>query len=195
MTQINSLKNYEINNVLNKITTIRENIQKFKDQERKDLVNKIYQDSLSRDGIPRLLLLRMRDKINEELNNLLQEVAFSIYFDQDLSLKLSDNIKPDAEINVIESSGKQRTFAAFSLKLALRNINNRSVNNMLLLDEVTSKLVDHSVGEFFNLLEVAKHKIDKILIIEHAYGDELIVDHKVEVTKDKNGISSIAIIA
>ena len=188
---INEIKNIQINTLRNKIQLIEGNIERFKLQERKELVNKMYVDSISRDGIPRLLLLRMKNKINNELSTLLQDVAFSVYFDDDLCLKLSDNIRPDAEINVIESSGKQRTFASFCLKLALRNINNRSVNNMLLLDEVTSKLVDNSVSEFFNLLEVAKDKIEKILIIEHAYGEELNADYKLEVTKSSEGISFI----
>ncbi len=189
--KINELKNTQINNFNQKILLIQSNIERYLLQERKELVHKMYVDSISRDGIPRLLLLRMKDKINDELSTLLQDVKFSVYFDDDLCLKLSDNIRPDAEINVIESSGKQRTFASFCLKLALRNINNHSINNMLLLDEVTSKLVDNSVTEFFTLLEVAKTKIDKILIIEHAYGEELNVDHKILVVKDENGISSV----
>lgn len=193
LSNINKIKNNDINTLYIKNKNIEEKIIKFKEQERKEMINKFYQDSLSRDGIPKLLLLRMKDTINIEIENLLQDVKFSVYFDENLSLKLSDNIKPEAEINVIESSGKQRTFAAFALKLALRSINNRSTNNMLILDEVTSKLVDNSVGEFFNLLEVAKSKIDKIIIIEHAYTDELLVDHSLEVIKDNEGVSKISL--
>jgi len=189
--KINYLSNVEINNANIKIKQHQSNIKKFKEQERKEMVNKYYAESLSRDGIPRLLLLKMRDKINNELALQLQEVSFSVFFDLDLSLKLSNDVKPDALRNVIECCGKERTFASFSLKLALRNINNRSVNNMLLLDEVTGKLMENSVTEFFTLLEIAKNKIDKVIIIEHAYGEDLNPDYKIEVVKNDQGISTI----
>lgn len=190
---INYLNNVQINNTNNKIEEHLKNIKKYKEQERKELINKIYAESLSRDGIPRLLLLKMRDRINNELALQLQEVTFSIFFDPDLSLKLYNDIKPEAVRNAIECCGKERTFASFCLKLALRNINNRSVNNMLLLDEVTGKLMDNSVSEFFTLLEIAKTKIDKVIIIEHAYGEDLNPDYKLEVVKNEEGISKITI--
>ncbi len=189
--KINNITNIEITGRENKIITIETNINKFIEQERKELLNKVYSDCLSRDGIPRLLLLKMRDKINEELSNLLQNVLFDVYFDENLSLKMFDKIKPEAQINAIEGCGKQRTFISLVLRLALREINNKSKNNMLLLDEVCDKLTGDSIQEFFDLLDIIKLKVDKILIVEHAYGDEFISDYNIIVEKDINGISKM----
>lgn len=188
---LNKLNNIEILGKVNKIETLKVNIDKFIEQERKELLNKVYVDCLSRDGIPRLLLLKMRDKINDELSNLLQNVLFDVYFDENLSLKMYDKIKPEAQINAIEGCGKQRTFISLVLRLALREINNKSKNNMLLLDEVCDKLTGDSIQEFFDLLDIIKLKIDKILIIEHAYGDEFISDYNITVEKDRFGVSKM----
>ena len=70
---------------------------------------------------------------------------------------------------------------------------NKSIGNILFLDEVTSKLVGESVTKFFNLLNDMTKKIEKIIIIEHAWGDELNPDHIIEV-KQKDGISEIKLI-
>lgn len=188
---LNTLKNIDLLSRVNKISQIKENILKFIEQERKELLNKTYSDCLSRDGIPRLLLLKMRERINDELNILLSNVAFNVYFDEDLSLKMYDKIKPNAIINAIEGCGKQRTFISLVLRLALRGINNKSKNNMLLLDEVCDRLVDTSVQEFFDLLEIIKNRIDKIIIVEHAYGEEFVPDYNLSVIKDVNGISKM----
>ena len=83
----------------------------------------------------------------------------------------------------------ERTFAAVSLKIALRSVNSKSKCSMLMLDEIMSKLVDSSVEKFIDLLDSIKNQVDKLIIIEH---DKTInYDYLITVEKDEYGISSL----
>lgn len=165
-------------------------INKFKEQERKNELIKEYGKAIHREGIPSYLLLKSIYLINNELISLLTEVDFNVFFDDNLNLKLSPKERIDVIQNAIESSGKERTFIACSLKLALRNVNNKSKPNFILFDEITGKLYENSVEEFFNFLNTAKNKIEKIIIIEHVHPIDY--DYLISVEKDKNGVSSLS---
>ena len=173
------------------IEDIQTNIKKYQEQVKRDELLKEYGKCVARDGVPSFLLQKYRGLINIELEDMLSNVGFNIFFDEFLNLKQFDKIKPDAIINCLEGSGKQRVFAALSLKMALRTINTKSRPNFLLLDEVMGKLKGVSINEFNNLLELMKKKIDKIIIIEHYH--EIPYDLLIEVKKDKNGVSSLTI--
>lgn len=187
---INGLKN-EINLWNKSITDINIKIEKYKKQEREELKHNVYLECIHRDGLPKLLLLRMRDDINIELSNLLSDMNFNVFFDENMTLKMYHNSKPDAIIDVISGCGMERSFISVVLRLALRMINNKSVGNLLFLDELTGKLVDESVVKFFELLHNMKDRIDKIVIVEHAYSDQLNPDYVINVSSDENGVSEI----
>lgn len=190
INQLNDLKNQKlIKN--NTIENINVRINKFKKQEREELKNNVYLECIHRDGLPKLLLLRMRDDINIELSNLLSDMNFNVYFDENMTLKMYHNSKPEAIIDVISGCGMERSFISVVLRLALRMINNKSIGNILFLDELTGKLVDESVVKFFELLHNMKERIDKIVIVEHAYSDQLKPDYVINVTNDDKGVSEI----
>jgi len=122
---------------------------------------------------------------------MLTTVDFTIFFDEFLNLKMYMRNSPWAVQNCLEGSGKERTFAAVSLKIALRSINNKSKPNILLMDEVMLKLKGESVNQFNSLLLELKKKINKIIIIEHVH--EVPYDMIIEVEKNKDGISSLSV--
>jgi DNA repair exonuclease SbcCD ATPase subunit len=188
--QISSLNN-QILNITNSITQLTEKIRKYKEQQRVETVFNEYEISMHRDGIPRTLLSKYAiPLINNELNECLIGMDFSVWLDKDdLSLKMCNNSKPNAIIDCIGGSGKERTFGAVALKYALNQINSKSKPSFLFFDEVMSKLVDESVDEFVSLLHTMKNKIKKIFIIEHAR--EVNPDSTIMVTKDENDISKI----
>ncbi|MFV2016227.1 MAG: hypothetical protein ACC656_12410, partial [Candidatus Heimdallarchaeota archaeon] len=136
-----------------KVVSIRETgdlIITWKEQERQDQILNIYKKCIHRDGIPTQLLKTYAiPKINKELSNLLEDVSFSIWLDDDyLKLKLAYNGRMDAVIDAISASGKERTFASVALKFALNQINTKSKPTLFLLDEVSGKLTEDSIGEF-----------------------------------------------
>jgi len=164
-------------------------IDKFIQQKREEELMKEYQRCISRDGIPTYLLKKSIHLINKELNDLLTNVDFTLFFNDNLILKLSMDDRLDVSQNAIESSGKERTFCALTLKIALRQINVKSRPNFIILDEIMGKLYEKSIMEFIELLDEIKNKIDKIIIIEHVH--PINYDGLITVKKEDNLISSL----
>ena len=189
---INQLLVYDNKN----INDLRTRINKYKEQVKKEEILKEYGKCVHRDGLPTFLLRNNINVINNEMSALLSDVAdvdFTLFFNEDIQLKLYHNIKSDGIINAVESSGMERTFAALILKFCLRVLNNKSKPNFMFLDEITAKLVNGetsaSVDKFINLLDSIKEKVDKIIIIEHIH--EVNPEIIIEVQKDKNGVSYV----
>lgn len=190
---VSFIENNVITTLTNNIKTINDRISKFQEQELEEQINSCYVECIHRDGVPKLLLLNMREDINNEIHNLINDLCnFNVYFDENMTLKMYSYNDNTAIQNVIGGSGMERTFISIILRLALRSINNKSLGNFLFLDEVTGKLVGDSVTNFFELIHKIKEKIEKIVIIEHAYSDELNVDYSLTVTADEKGCSLIS---
>lgn len=165
-------------------------LNKYIEQEKTEEVYGSYLKLMHRTGIPTYLLSKNIDILNNELNSLLSNINFTLFFDEDLNLKLQhDGL--DGVINVIEASGAERVFSSIALKIVLRLINFRSKPNFMIFDEVLNKLVNKSVDRFMELLNVIKTKIDKIIIIEHNV--EIPSDVIISVQKNSDGVSSFDI--
>jgi DNA repair exonuclease SbcCD ATPase subunit len=165
-------------------------LNKYIEQEKTEEVYGSYLKLMHRTGIPTYLLSKNIDILNNELNSLLSNINFTLFFDEDLNLKLQhDGL--DGVINAIEASGAERVFSSIALKIVLRIINFRSKPNFMIFDEVLNKLVNKSVDRFMELLNVIKTKIDKIIIIEHNV--EIPSDVIISVQKNSEGISSFDI--
>jgi len=185
---IDNLK-HSINENNKEIESINNSLTVYKEQIDRETTYKLYQKCVHRDVIPTTLLKRSIDVINEELQVYLKDLDYICFFNEDLQLKVSHYARLSAEQNAIECSGKERTFIALGLKLALRSINNTSRPNFILLDEMTGKLIGESVNEFKILLESIKDFINKIIIIEHNHN--INYDYRLHVDKNDKYISKI----
>ena len=174
----------------NEIDTIKTKIKKFLKQKKKEELLKEYQKCISRDGIPSYLLKKSIHLINKELNDLLTNVDFTLFFDENLVLRMSADDRLDVDQPAITSSGMERTFCALALKIALREINVKSKPTFIVLDEIMGKLVDSSVQEFIDFLDTLRNKVKKIIIIEHIH--PINFDVMIDVKKD-NHISSLSL--
>lgn len=174
---------------MTEINNISDKMKKYFQQKKKEELLKEYQKCISRDGIPSYLLRKSIHIINKELNDLLFNVDFTLFFDENLNLKMSMNDRLDVSQNAIESCGMERTFMSLVLKMALRSINVKSKSKFICLDEIMGKLISNSVNEFTDLLELLKSKINKIIIIEHVHP----IDYQglIQVSKDSDYISSL----
>jgi len=169
----------------------KDEIKIFEKQKKQDEILDSYMKCVHRDGIPNHLLKKSIYIINDNLNNILNNVDFTLFFDEELNLKLSSKNNLNVSQNAIESSGKERTFCAIALKIALRKINNKSRPNLLIFDEIMGKLIDNSIDEFTELLEYIKNEVDKLIMIEHIHS--INYDYLVNVKKDEQGISTLTI--
>jgi exonuclease SbcC len=174
------------------ISTIEKNIEKYKEQIRKDEISKAYLKAVHRDGIPTFLLKKSIELLNTDLNNLLTNVDFTVFFDEDLKLRLSTKNRLDVSQNAIESSGKERTFIAVALKIALRKINTNSKCDFIIFDEIMGKLLNNSVDQFIEFLTDISKNIGKLIIIEHNH--PIPYDALIEVTKNEEGVSSLSLV-
>ena len=171
------------------IETISNKITKYLKQKKKEELLKEYQKCISRDGIPTFLLKKSIHLINRELTEILANVDFTLFFDENLVLKMSADDRLDVSQNAIESSGKERTFCALALKMALREVNVKSKPKFIFMDELTGKLVNKSIQQFVDFIEGLKTKIKKIVIIEHH--NYINFDAIISVKKDEKLISSL----
>lgn len=185
--------NYNIEFANHEIKNYVETIEKYLKQQREELIRDEYLNCIHRDGIPSVLLKKLIPKVNNYLQGYTEDIDFNVFFDDDLFFQMSKKDTPEIIQNVISGSGMERVFACICLRLALRFMNNRSRPNILLLDELFGKLSEKNAINFINLMNRIKEDIDKILIIEHAYGDIINPDYLIMVDKDDNGNSFIEI--
>lgn len=187
---ISTLEN-NINNTKVNIKNIKQTITKFNKQVEQENIMSVYEKCVHRNGVPTLLLKKYSlPEINRMLNDLLREVPFNVHLDEEtLRLKMSDISDSTISIDCICGSGKERTFSAIALKYCLNELNIKSKPEILILDEVTGKLVGDSVTEFVDILKVLSTKIGNIIIIEHVH--DMQPDYVMEIVKDSKGISYI----
>ena len=188
--EINDFK-YKIEFTENEIKNYKDTIEKYLEQQRQELIREEYQNCIHREGIPSTLLKKLIPKVNMYLQGYTEDIDFNVFFDNELFFQMSKKDTPEIIQNVISGSGMERVFACICLRLALRFMNNRSRPNILLLDELFGKLSERNAINFINLMNKVKQDIEKILIIEHAYGDIINPDYLIMVDKDENGNSFI----
>jgi DNA repair exonuclease SbcCD ATPase subunit/DNA repair exonuclease SbcCD nuclease subunit len=189
MTDSNNDLEKDILLIEKNIEDINSKIKRFLKQKKKDELLKEYSKCIGRDGIPSYLLKKSIHLINHELTELLSNVDFTLYFDEELELKMSMDDRMDVSQPAITSSGMERTFCALALKIALRQINVKSKSNVIFLDECTGKLIGESVQQFMDFLEILKTKVKKVVIIEHNHS--INYDSIINVKKDANLVSSL----
>ena len=168
-------------------------ITEFKIQEYQDSVIGLYKKCVHRDGIPRQMLSNhIIPKINITLENILSVAPFKVWLDaNDLRPKLVYYDRPDAIIDCISASGKERTFSSVVLKFGLNQINVKAKPSIFLLDEVMGKLDPIAIDEFKEILQLIKLKMKKVLVVEQLI--EINPDYLIQVELDDNGISSLTI--
>jgi len=168
-------------------------IKRFNQQEKDDRVMDIYMDCVHRDGVPTQILRNyLLPKINNTLSDFLQPVDFNVWLDEvDLRLKMSYATHPNAVIECLGGSGKERTFSSISLKVALNEINQKSKPSLFMLDEVMGKLKEESVDEFLEFIKIIKTKVRKLIIIEQNH--EIQPDYVISAVVDSNKISTITL--
>lgn len=173
------------------ITQIQRSLVVFAEQEHRDGLLKAYEKCIHRDGIPTMLLKQYLSVINIQISNLLENMRFTLFLNDQLQFKMFNHVREDAVMNVLQASGMQKTFASLVLRLALRQVNNKYRNNLLLMDEILGKLDPNHLERFGDLLARSKEQIDKLVIIEHGYGDTINPDYVIQVTTDKQGVSTL----
>jgi DNA repair exonuclease SbcCD ATPase subunit len=170
--------------------TISNKITKYIKQKKKEELLKEYQKCISRDGLPFFLLKKSIHLINRELSSILTNVDFTLFFDENMVLRMSADDRLDVSQNAIESSGMERTFCSLALKIALRQINVKSKPTFIVLDEIMGKMIGESIQQFTDFLDDLKTKVKKTIIIEHIH--PINYNALITVTKNSQLVSSFS---
>ena len=188
-------KNIEINNRESRIREMRELIQTFKEQEKRDEIFSHYKKCVHREGIPKQMLVNyIIPKINRVMDDLLEETTFRIWLDEEtLRPKLLYTDRPNAIIDCIGASGKERTFSSIVLKFALNQINIKSKPKIFMVDEIMGKLdLDGSVEEFRQILHTIKNNMNRVLVVEHNHS--VVPDYLINIQLNDNNVSEAVLI-
>jgi DNA repair exonuclease SbcCD ATPase subunit len=182
-----------INDHMRTIELNEETITKFKEQERRDNILKLYKKCVHRDGIPKQMLSNyVIPKANATLGEILLESPFKVWLDEDdLRPKLVYNDIPESVIDCLGASGKERTFSSIVLKFALNRNNVKSRPHIFLLDEIMGKLDSKSVEEFIDILHMIKSYMRRVVIVEHVH--QINPDYIINIFIDENKISHAVI--
>ena len=138
----------EMNRRMEQLSDVRSNIIKY---ENAQLVWKVYQNIVSK-RLTDVVFEYYRVKINEVLNELLEDVDFKMYWagsDQGLNLFKVD-VSRDGVVTyqlAKQSSGMEISFMGISLIYAIHLINSRSVSHIF-CDELSGALSDGSNIEY-----------------------------------------------
>lgn len=191
-------------NILSKFADLRVNESKIENtkNEIKELsdasieydIYKYYVEAIRRDGIPYDIISKVVPIIEHEVNNILgQIVDFTIVIELDESKNINTFISyGDSKKWALElSSGMEKFISSIALRVALTNISNLPRPNFLIVDEGWGKLDSENLNSVHLLLEYLKTQFDFIMIISHIDEMKDMVDHSIEIKKDKLNKSKI----
>ena len=153
-------------------------------EKQRDSYN-LYLRSISRNGIPKILINSTIPKIINEVNSILSPL---VDFTLDISIEdktIDTNIVYDDEKWPLDlASGMEKFISSLTLRCAISNICNLPKCNFLVIDEGFGQLDnDHmtSIGSLFNYL---KNQFDFIVIISHLDIMRDLVDNQLDVKKE-----------
>lgn len=174
-----------------KILEIENLIDEYKKQELADEVFKYYKKCVHREGIPKQILInQIIPKMNRVMRDLLESTEFIVWLDENtLKPMFAYKHKPDAAIDCIGSSGKERSFSSIVLKFALNQINIKSKPKLFMLDEIMGKLDQRGVDEFSDLIQNIKNHMNRVVVVEHNH--VIYPDYIINVKLNKNELSEI----
>lgn len=153
---------------------------------------RLYLAMVGKDGIAKMVLRATVPKINEQLDNLLCDVA-----DFRVEVEVTDKndiefwlVRDDVRTRLAGGSGLERTEAALALRVVLANMSNLSRPPFIVLDEILGSVAAENYEDIKRLYDKIVLEYDFVLHICHIDLDWY--DKTILVTK-KSNISTISV--
>lgn len=166
---------------------------KTKDLEYQNLVKEwkifdIFSNSVSKKGIPSILINNCLPIINKEINNILgNTTSFKISIEYEDNNNLNIYIDYGDSKRVIEcASGMEKMMTSIAIRVALINISNLPKSDLFIIDEGFGALDANNVEACSSLLTSIKKYFKTILIISHVDSIKDIVDKNIEINLQGN---------
>ena len=189
----------ELNNVNSQIL-INETNKKNLDKEVKNLIEveqkindyELYLKSVSRDGIPQLIINDALPIIENEVNAVLEHMmaGFGISIvseDKNINLYIKYD---DQEWSINLSSGMEKFVSSLALRVGLINISNLPSPNFLVIDEGFGSLDSENLSNMKGAFDYLKTQFQSVFIISHLDTIKDFMDYLLPIT-NKRGYSNI----
>ena len=174
---------------------LEEKIAEIKDYETKHICYKTYTQIVNRDGIPYELITRTVPLVENEVNNVLSQLA-----DFRLSIKTDGKnvntyivYSEDRRWALSTGSGFERFISSVAIRVALINISNLPRPAFLAIDEGFGSADKDNVIAMSKLFAYLKKQFDFVWIISHVDEMKPMMDIHLKIEKE-NGFSKIEFI-
>ena len=175
------------------IKTINETIERAKELEEEYSAYEYYLSAVKRDGVPYDLISKTIPEIEQEVNNILNQVAdFSIVWNLDgksinTYIAYDENNFWPLEL----TSGMEKFNSSVAIRVALINVSSLPRPNFLALDEGFGVLDAENINNLHSFIDYLKTRFDFILIISHLDSIKDCVDSTIDIRKDADGLSQV----
>ena len=147
----------------------------------------LFMSAVSKNGIPRQIMMSQLPVINAEISKILQDaVGFTVELEADGSSNSMDiYINYGDSRRIIEcGSGMEKMMASLAIRVALINISSLPKTDLLIIDEGFGALDEMNVAACNRLLKSLKRWFRNILVISHVDGVKDVVDNVIEITRN-----------
>jgi DNA repair exonuclease SbcCD ATPase subunit len=185
-----SSNEYNIKSNQEKITNNKNLIVKFKEEESKDKIYKMYLESYGKNGVSKIIMKTMMPLINSELQRLMED---SCYFRLDIRIndknevdfvQIDNNTGIEKLMN--SGSGFERSVASLALRSVLSKICSLPSPGIIVFDEVFGKISNDNLDMIYEFFTKIKDYFDKIFIISHSTTVNSWQENNIKIIKENN---------
>jgi DNA repair exonuclease SbcCD ATPase subunit/predicted MPP superfamily phosphohydrolase len=170
----------------------RESLSKFKELENKFKNYQYYLEATHRDGVPHTIISSVIPKIEEEINNILNQlVEFSVILqtdDKNINAYIAYDEKRFWPIEL--TSGMEKFVSSLAIRTSLINISTLPRPSFMVIDEGFGSLSPENLGSMYMFFEYLKTQFKFIMIVSHIESMKDMVDKQIEINK-VNGRSAV----
>ena len=184
--------------------TLTQQLQDLRKWNLVELICNQYRTAISKKGLVSVVFSQIANALNAELNDLLSQCNYRIFFDitDDNILKMIDLVGSRTIRSIKQTSGMQGTFGALGIIDLILKKRLNCIGNILMIDEISGKLSDGKVdmtGKDVNNLNYRDifaqflktlSKDRKVLVVDHILDSE-VYDDNIYVNLQLNGTSKL----
>ena len=168
------------------LNSLKEEKEKFIDLKKKLKIYDLFNNAMSKKGIPLQIIMSQLPSINSEIAKILQGVVgFTVELEADKNSNQMDiYINYGDSKRVIElASGMEKMMASLAIRVALINVSSLPKTDLLIIDEGFGALDEMNVEACNRLLESLKKWFHHILVISHVDAVKDVVDNVIDITR------------
>jgi DNA repair exonuclease SbcCD ATPase subunit len=183
--------NLKISSLNLQIQQLMDSIDNIKKLEKEYEYYSLYIKSVSRDGIPYMVIKNIVPEIEREVNNILNQIVeFHVKIETDGKNIIPYIVYEDKSWLIEMSSGFERFISSLAIRVSLTNISNLPRPNFLTIDEGWGTMDAENLSQVKILFQFLKTNFDFVIIISHLDSIKDSVDGLVEIVKE-GGFSSV----